>query len=114
MILRRIGLTTLLVCMAVAARGAAPPAAPTEPLPKEALRRLGTMRFRQATLEGDVTGLAFSADGKTLASAWDGAVRLWDTKTGEQRATFRSPKGWVSAAALSPDGKQLAIASGAS
>ena len=52
---------------------------------------------------GNVLEVAFSPDGKRIASA-DGDVRVWDTKTGEEVMTL--PKGG-SAIAFSPDGKLI-------
>src|SRR6185369_586 len=62
-------------------------------------KRLAAAAFRQGTAHlwditnkeqfallnhGEIYGLSFSADGKTLATAgWDSKVRLWDSSTGK-------------------------------
>jgi WD40 repeat protein len=61
-----------------------------------------------------VSGLAFSPDGRALASSSrDGTVKLWDLTTGRVRATLEAhPRGWVNAVAFSPDGRTIATGSG--
>jgi eukaryotic-like serine/threonine-protein kinase len=67
-----------------------------------------------ATLEGHKTSIwrmAFSADGKRLASGgFDGAVRVWDSPSGRLRAVYHSEAriSWVT---FSPDSRLLAASS---
>jgi DNA-binding beta-propeller fold protein YncE len=60
-----------------------------------------------ATFKHDswATSVAFSRDGKTIASGVVNHVKLWDLTTGKERATFKCPALHV---AFSPDGKLLA------
>jgi WD40 repeat protein len=64
--------------------------------------------------KGAVTSVAFSPDGKTLASGgWDEMVRLWDLQTGKELNRLVGHKdGMVATVVFSPDGKYLASRGG--
>ena len=56
--------------------------------------------------------MAFSRDGKTLASgSFDDGVKLWDLAAGVSTQTLDA-SGFVYGLAFSPDGKTLAAGSG--
>jgi serine/threonine protein kinase/WD40 repeat protein len=64
-----------------------------------------------------VTALAFSPDGKTLASGGGFAdtnlrIRLWDAASGEQTGGLSGHTFWVGSLAFWPDGNRLASSSG--
>jgi WD40 repeat protein len=85
-----------------------------DPLPAGAIARLGTIRFRHGCA---IEAIAFSADGKTVASAAnDGSIVLHDTSTGRRLRSFKpettgaaSGSGVV---ACAPDGRTLAASWG--
>ncbi|MGE3807659.1 MAG: sigma-70 family RNA polymerase sigma factor, partial [Gemmataceae bacterium] len=79
-----------------------------DPLPPQAIARLGTQRFRH---EGGLRAVAIAPDGKIIASGAnvDESVRLWDIASGKQVARFYRKEFWPHQLAYSPSGKRLAV-----
>jgi RNA polymerase sigma factor (sigma-70 family) len=79
-----------------------------DPLPPGAIARMGTMRFRHI---GDVLSVAYSPDGKIIASGErnEGPIILWDAITGKEIRRIEEVPGVRGGFAFSPDGKQLAL-----
>ncbi len=81
-----------------------------DPLPKGALARIGTVRFRHGR---ELRCLAFSHESRLLAtSGADHTVSIWDVANGKEQHRFDTPGAYIAAddLAFSPDGQVLAIA----
>jgi WD40 repeat protein len=79
-----------------------------DPLPADALARIGTVRLRHGSA---ITALAYSKDGKSIyATGFDTTVHVWDSASGKELRAFRVADIHVLAMALSPDDKTLATA----
>jgi WD40 repeat protein len=76
-------------------------------LPKGAMSRMGTVRFRQV-----VGRTIYSPDGTRMAAPSGDVVRLWDATTGKDIRTFAGHGGPVHSVAFDPTGKMLASGGG--
>ena len=57
---------------------------------------------------GGVSSVAFSSDGKRLASASaDKTVKLWNAATGQHTLTLKGHTGRIKSVCFSPDGKRI-------
>jgi WD40 repeat protein len=61
-----------------------------------------------------VTAVAFSPDGRLLASGGDKTVRIWEMPGGVLRHSLVEHKNSVYAVAFSPDGRLMAVRTGGS
>jgi RNA polymerase sigma factor (sigma-70 family) len=78
-----------------------------DPLPEQAVARLGTIRFRPGSY---ISSLAFTPDAKHLVSYdGNGAVCFWDAITGRELRRFQAIRTNQRNGALSADGKWIAI-----
>jgi WD40 repeat protein len=100
------------ICLALAASTPGDPPQPGkdlygDSLPFGAIARIGTTRWRPG---GPCVFLAFLPDGKTALSV-DGTkgVIVWELESGKQLKTFGRFAGTLRCAALSPDGRLVAL-----
>ncbi|MGO9923611.1 MAG: WD40 repeat domain-containing protein [Isosphaeraceae bacterium] len=71
----------------------------------------GAVRARLSGHPYGIYTMAFSPDGRTLATAGhDDCIKLWNLRNGEQRRTISEHVGRVKALAFSPSGAQLVFA----
>jgi RNA polymerase sigma factor (sigma-70 family) len=78
-----------------------------DPLPPDALARLGTVRFRPG---GYAASIAFSPDGKQIVTGSSSDVSVWDTGSGKEvcRLSGERGSGWHGGAALlTADGRSI-------
>jgi RNA polymerase sigma factor (sigma-70 family) len=78
-----------------------------DPLPPDAVARLGTLRFRQGER---VMAVACSPDGQVVASRdASGTLYLWQAATGKLLRRVELPQAWLRSLAFFPGGKSLAV-----
>lgn len=71
----------------------------------------GTPKPGSSTGFSPLSGVAFSPDGRLLASVGaDAVIRIWDVQTKAEVRGLRGATDWVTAVAFSPDGRMLVCA----
>jgi WD40 repeat protein len=101
--LAALGLSIIFALVLVACGGSQQSIA--TPTPKQATTSLYTYRGHA----GGVTGVAWSPDGKYIASATtDNTVEVWEAMTGHVLLTYRGHADLSGMTAWSPDGKYIA------
>ena len=75
--------------------------------------RTGALKYTLTEPENYVNSVAFSPNGKILASGnGDGTIKLWDVNTGLIKHILTEHTGGVGSVSFSPDGRTLASGSG--
>ena len=99
--------------MAVSPDGALLAASTRDPTPKVWDAATGREVLKLSGHTGNVFGIAFSPDGKRLAtgSPEDNTAKVWDVATGEMLITLTGHEDGVFSVAFSPDGTRLATTS---
>jgi WD40 repeat protein len=92
-------------------RGDAVPVPPTEPHARLWDVRTGRLRAALQGQDQSVYLLAFSPDGKMLATNDGTTVRLWDAGTGRPQGALQGHSKEVTSLTFSPDGKTVATGS---
>ena len=102
-----------LVCLFAACSSGGTTSAPTPtPPPPTPSKPLGTMLLTYRGHTGAVFAVAWSPDGKRIASAGgDTTVQVWSATTGANVFTYKGHSDAVYTVAWSPDGKYIASGS---
>jgi WD40 repeat protein len=98
-------LAAFLLCITTAPAGRPLTDAYGDPLPSGAVRRIGTIRLRHSA---DIRSLVYSSDGKTITSASENGVAVWEASTGRRVSLLSIPRYFYRAIAVSPDGSLAA------